>query len=119
MKYKDKHTIRWQQKQDERTDTKSDRAIRRELKRNIDKFSIKVIKYVDSDWWNSLENKDREQVYYSWDKYIRDKYWRATIPDHNKLEGEFESWIKKMKSEVKPNTSLYRDKKLDRILNDN
>lgn len=90
---------------------------RRELKRSIDKFSIKVVKHVDKDWWDSL-TKDRTEVYHSWNNYIRSEYYRVMIPSSEVIDKDFETWIKKIKSEVKPNTSLYRDKKIDRILND-
>lgn len=114
MIYKDKSTLRWQRKQLEKDDySKSDRTIRREEKRNLEKFRVKVCKYVDSDWWDSFTTSEQMSIYRSW----LNVFWESKFTSRRPSDNDFDKWIKKKYDEVKPNISVYRDKKLDRILN--
>lgn len=114
MKYNDKQSIKWRQKQDERSDTKSDRTKRRELERQFVKFGIKVCKYVESDWWDCLEFSDKNNLYNGWLNLSMNPNMRYKDPDF--IESEFIKWIKSKRIEIKPNMALYRDKKLNKIL---
>lgn len=121
MMYKDKSTLRWQRKQLEKDDySKSDRNIRREEKRNLEKFRVKVCKYVDSDWWDSFTTSEQMSIYRSWlnsgDEWV---FWKSKFTSTKQSsDNDFDKWIKRKYDEVKPNMSVYRDKKLDRILNE-
>lgn len=121
MMYKDKSTLRWQRKQLEKDDySKSDRTLRREEKRNLEKFRVRVCRYVDSDWWDSFTTSEQMSIYRSWlnsgDEWV---FWKSKFTSTKQpSDNDFDKWIKRKYDEVKPNMSVYRDKKLDRILNE-
>jgi hypothetical protein len=117
MKYNDKSTERWQRKQLENDGSKSDRAIRRELKRNLEKFRVRVCSHVDSDWWDSFTPSEQKSIYDSW---INNgiTYWsNSSTTIYQKESTDFSAWIKQKYKEVKPDKSTFRDKKIEKILN--
>ena len=120
MIYKDKSTARWQRKQLEKEDySKSDRTLRGEEKRNLEKFRVRVCRYVDRDWWESFTQSEQKSIYNSWLNSRNEWTYRPTkYTVSEPKDVDFGKWIKKTYSEVKPDKSIYRDKKIDRILSD-
>ena len=119
MKYNDKSTERWQKRQLEKNDSKSERAQRREEKRNLNKFGVRVCGYVDRDWWESFTQSEQKSIYNSWLNSRNEWTYRPTkYTVSEPKDVDFGKWIKKTYSEIKPDKSIYRDKKIDRILSD-
>lgn len=115
MKYNDKGTKRAYAKQQDRYDEeKSDRAVRRELERNYIKFTYKVYKYIDRDWWESVDESTRKKLYSEWTYIVHDSL--IGQPNAKLDPAGFENWIKMVKRDIKPNVLIYRNKVLNRLL---
>ena len=111
MKYKDKNTIRSHinhVSKLEAGETKSDRKIRREKERRLNKFTLNVYKYIDRDWWDSVDFDVKEEIYSNW--IVTNIRSRSDI--------SFEVWIKSVRKDIKPNKQVYREKIIDNILDD-
>jgi hypothetical protein len=107
MKYKDKGTMRSYAKQQEKYDLdKSDRTKRREREREYKRFVSNFYKYVERDWWDSVDDSDKKSLYSEWS--------HICVISHHKQD--FEEWANRVKKDIKPNTSIYRNKILDKIL---
>jgi hypothetical protein len=110
MKYNDKNTQISQSKQLDKLDNfKSDRSLRRERERAMEDFSKQVCLYVDKDWWDCVSPEQKNSLYSVW---IRQKF-------SSKFNGiTLEKWINVKKSEVLIDKGLYREKKINKIIND-
>lgn len=102
-KYKDKHTlIGWQKELDKEDFSESVRERRRKNNKEIKKFCLKMSLY-DKDWWDCISESDKNSIWRDW-TWNSGKY----IP----------KFIKKVKKIYKIDQSLYRDKKISRLLNE-
>lgn len=102
-KYKDKHTlIGWQKELDKEDFSESVRERRRKNNKEIKKFCLKMSLY-DKDWWDCISESDKNSIWHDW-TWNSGKY----IP----------KFIKKIKKIYKIDQSLYRDKKISRLLNE-
>jgi hypothetical protein len=110
MKYNDKSIELWHKRHLAKDDSKRDRTIRREQKRKLKKFRVRVCQNVDSDWWDSFTFYEQQEIYQSWlnNSVV---YW-------NNKKNDFVTWIKKKYINVKPDKSVFRDKKIDKIINE-
>lgn len=120
MKYRDKSTIRYQINQQNREgEDKSERSKRRELERKYKKFNSKVYKYVDKDWWESVDDDVRKQLYRDWCYIVHDSFiYRGSASPKIMDPSDFENWIKIVRRDIKPNVVVYRNKILDRLLDE-
>lgn len=110
QKYKDKGTTLGYQKQIDKLDNqRSCRSIRREKERNLQYFSEKICKYVSKEWWSSFSVDERMEMYINWSgSKFRYGY-----------KVEFEVWLEEAKLRWKPDSATYREKIIDRLLDDN
>jgi hypothetical protein len=66
MKYRDKGSLKFQEKQRDREEGysfKSDRQVRRENEHRLSIFYFKCLsKNIDKFWWNNLKETDKEKI---------------------------------------------------------
>ena len=112
MRYTDKNTQRSWTKQLEKEDlSKSNRSLRREKERALEEFSAKVCCFVDKDWWDCVTLEQKQSLYSVW----------ISVKFRNKFSNDdisLDKWINEKKSEVIINKALFREKKINRIIND-
>ena len=113
MRYNDKNTQRSWVKQIEKEDvSKSDRNLRRERERAMQEFSYQVCRFVDKDWWDCVTPQQKETLYSTWISVnFRNRFSNGNIVTLDK-------WINERKSEVIIDKALYREKKINRVIND-
>src|ERR1035437_5400168 len=104
MKYHDKQTRKINVKWSERPEKTFDgfAHARRQL---LKKFKPKVYKYVDREWWDSLNEYQQKQAMQDW----------MFIIGMNK-KADFKSWILKYRMSIKPDVVIYREKVLNNLL---
>ena len=114
QKYKDKGTFLSYQRQIDKIDAeKSQRAIRREKQRELEKFTILICQYVTKEWWTSFSLEKQLEIKQKWsDANFRWHY-------HGFEQPNFENWLVGIKSIYKPDIDTYRDKIIDKLLDDN
>ena len=113
MKYNDKQTRLINAKHSEKQQQyngfdMSDRSIRRQNKRSVEKFTKSVYKYIEKDWWDSVDYKVKEKLYHEWQFFS----------SHINKSANFGKWINEVKETIKPNVGVYRQKVLKKLLND-
>lgn len=112
MKYNDKQTrlIVAKHSENQQSDDfsfgKSERAIRRQTKRSVDKFTKSVYKYIEKDWWDSVDYRIKEKLYHEWGFYST----------HINKSASFGKWINEVRETIKPNVGVYRQKVLKNLL---
>lgn len=112
MKYNDRGTMRSYLKQQERYDLeKSDRAKRRELEREYKTFLSKFYKYVERDWWDSVSVENKKSLYSEW-SHIK------VVAKSQGHDTDFGEWVKMVRRDTKPNIVVYRNKILERLLDE-
>ncbi len=107
MKYKDRHTINSWNKSVDRLELKSEWGVHNERNRNTirksqrqkQKIFNKIICHVDRDWWECISENDKDRIYSEYFYFHR-----------------FEDFITCIKNKYKVDMSLYRDKKINKIL---
>lgn len=105
-KYRDKHTlIGWQKELDKEDFSESGRARSRKNSRELKRFCLKMLLY-DRDWWDCVSENDRHSIWHDW-TWNSGRYIRS-----------FPKFIERVKSIYKVDQSLYRDKKINRLLNE-
>jgi hypothetical protein len=110
--YKDKVTVRLESKYSQRESmSNSDRNIRRQEEREYQKFVKLVYSYLEKDWWDSVDGSIQNRLYNEW------KHERLYVArQRGSIKDAFIRWVKIIRLEVKPNCSLYRDKIIDKLL---
>jgi hypothetical protein len=112
MKYIDKNTQRsWSKQLDKEDQSKSDRSLRRERERAMKEFSYAVCSFTDRDWWDCVTFEQKETLYSTW---ISVNFRNRNVSNPISLD----EWINKRKSEVIIDKALYREKKINRVIND-
>lgn len=113
MKYNDLMTVRvcanHQDKQDRSEEWRSDRHRKREYDRGYKKFINKLYKYLEHDWWDSVDSHTKKILYNEWSHI-------ASMATSTGNQYNFDEWIKRVKRDIKPNIQIYRNKKLNKIL---
>lgn len=103
MKYHDQQTRKINVKWSERPEYQFDMFAHE--KRYAKKFKLKVYKYVEREWWDSLHDYQQKSA-------IRD--WVSIVGVNKK--SDFKSWILKYRMENKPDITIYREKILNNLL---
>ena len=117
MKYKDKLTTRLEANhsnqlldRDPWGNDISNRASRRKEERRFKQFTLDVYRYLEKDWWDSVDEETKKKLYNEWFGIIRlSNSGIYNTPD-------FKKWITQVRKDIKPNVLLYRDKILNKIL---
>jgi hypothetical protein len=124
MKYNDKHSIKAHQKHVSKMENddkplhwgfgqdpdKWDRRTKREYERNSKKFNQEVYHHINREWWDSLSFNDRVSIHNDWGVTVRSPMGFKPI--------NFGEWIKNAVKKYKPDISIYRDKVIDKLLNE-
>lgn len=107
MKYTDRNTMVLSSKYSDKEvqyDSNNRRA-RREAERNLLGFNRLVYRYIEKEYWDSVDLKDRKFIYNNWSNYFY----------INKMSN-FESFIKNELFYTKIDKAKYRDKRINKIL---
>lgn len=105
-KYRDKHTlIGWQKELDKEDFSESNRTRNRKNSREFKRFCFKM-SLRDKDWWDCILDNDKYRIWQDW------------LCDSSKYIRNFPKFLAYVKNKYKVNQSLYRDKKINRVLND-
>ena len=111
MKYKDRSTINsWNKEVDKLDQPDSERKRRRERERALKYFSQSICLIVDKDWWDCVDEKQKSTLYSLW---LGVKYRSYHSSQPLSLEG----WIMSIKETIVIDKALYREKKINKILN--
>ena len=112
MRYNDKNTqISWVKQIDKEDEVKSDRNLRRERERGMKEFSHQVCLFTDKDWWDCVTPQQKETLYSTWISVkFRNRFSNGDVT--------LDKWINERKSEVIIDKALYREKKINRVIND-
>ncbi len=114
MRYNDKNTqISWAKQIEKEDISKSDRNLRRERERVMQEFSEKVCDFIDKDWWDCVTPQQKETLYFTW---ISVKFRNRFSNGGNIVT--LDKWINERRSEVIIDKALYREKKINRVIND-
>lgn len=105
IKYRDKHTLIGWQKELNKEDTSETVRLGRKKNREAKRFYFKMSLY-DKDWWDCISDNDKYRIWQDW-------LW-----DGGKHIRNFPKFITYVKNTYKIDQSLYRDKKINRLLND-
>lgn len=106
IKYRDKHTlIGWQKELNKEDFSESSRTRNRKNSREFKRFCFRMSLH-DKDWWDCVSENDKYNIWHNWD-FNNDKYIR-----------NFPKFLIYVKNTYKIDQSLYRDKKINRLLND-
>lgn len=108
MKYTDRQTLILKKKQLDKQMNEfeyRDRTNIRKRKSNLKKFGVKVCRYVDRIWWASLDESKRDKAF--------DEWYHISFINRRAV---FKDWILKFQKDEKPNTSLYRENRINEIL---
>ena len=97
-----------------------DRTRRKKIRREVEKFSLRVLNIGESYWWFSLDDDAQREVYYQCNiisieesnKYYVNYYW-INKPHWT----DFKLFIKDMKKQYPGNISKKRDLVINTILN--
>jgi hypothetical protein len=103
-KYKDKLSLISYSKQIEKSFDKSSRQIRREWKREMEKFSHKMISLTSREWWESMKSDDQDSIR------------RDYLSNCDVFGFGLDNWIRKVKEKWKPDPVKYRDTIIDILL---
>ena len=115
MRYNDKNTQRSWVKQIEKEDlSKSDRNLRRERERAMQDFSNQVSLCTDRDWWDCVTPEQKQTLYSTWISFK----FRTKFSGEQITLDTLGNWINQRKSEVIIDKALYREKKINRVIND-
>jgi len=116
MRYNDKNTQRsWVKQIDKEDLVKSDRNLRRERQRAMKDFSNQVCAFIDKDWWDCVTFQQKENLYSTWCRKVMQVKFRNRFSNGDVT---LEKWINERKSEVVIDKALYREKKINRVIND-
>lgn len=115
MKYKDKNTLISHCKHLDRLESidpwiTTDRVRKRIEKKNHKKFILKFAGKIEKDWWECLNDNDKSKIYREYMNILSISKKSGNKP--NILE-----WISMIKKDFKPNIQLYRERKINKLLN--
>lgn len=110
MKYNDKQTQAWRRREFNRSLGEDKiRSEQRQIRRKLKKFGERVMNHVDKNWWLALTDRQKEQVYHDWQ-------YSAIIDDHLFGVCKFKDWITKIRLEITPDRSRYREEQLKNLI---
>ena len=117
MKYNDKHTKLLQTKHQDKLDSigtiwATSRSDRREFKREFNKFKTRVILHTNVDLWDCINETDQVGIFNSW------RFSHTKLRPNGSLKPDFKSWIKNEIKSIEIDKHLYRDKVIDRLLDE-
>lgn len=126
MKYTDRHSKSLYEKNLNKTNNDSsydsNRKSKREKERRIKKFSEKVRSVADIIWWESLTIEQKESIMWDWNNPLTWDSWSSSskyvMKDPQKRQDDFKSWILQKATQVKPEKEVYRENKINNILNE-
>jgi hypothetical protein len=113
MKYKDRGTINsWNKQIDKLDQPDSDRKRRRERERELKKFSEAICLVVGKDWWDCVTLKQKEALYSNWSSVKYRNFYSLSFSI------SFEEWLMSIKDTVIIDKGLYREKKINKVLDE-
>ena len=113
MKYKDRGTINsWNKQVDKLDQPDSERKRRRERERELKGFSESICLIVDKDWWDCVTLKQKEALYSNWSSVKYRSYYNLSVPI------SFKEWLMSIKDTVIIDKGLYREKKINKVLDE-
>lgn len=126
MKYKDKNTLISHGKHLDRIESRdpwniTDRERRRIEKKNHKKFITKFVGKIEKDWWECLSDDDKSKIYREYNKILSiskntgNKPVQFLILRHN-VRTDIDGWISMIKMDFKPDVQLYRERKINKLL---
>lgn len=116
MNYNDKHTRLLKDKHQNKPDyIGSDRSNRREFEREFKKFKEKFCSYTSSEIWECIEKSDQEGLFNSW-RFALSFNGKTALSFNDKTAFKF--WLKNKIKSINIDKQLYRDKIIDRLLDE-
>lgn len=113
MKYKDRHTLNsWNKQVDKLDEADSQRKRRRKLEREMINFTNSICSVIDKDWWDCVSSDTKINLYHTWQNLRYRNYFRGV----NAPEVEFEHWAKEIQKTTKIDKALWREKKINKVL---
>ncbi len=116
MKYRDKGSLKFQEKQRDREEgysIKSDRQIRRENQHRLSMFYSRYLsKNIDKFWWNNIKESDKEKIM---SLHALQSEFISNDKDYWYSDPVFETWVEwydYVKTTFKTNKVKLREDKL-------
>jgi hypothetical protein len=113
MKYKDRGTINsWNKQIDKLDQPDSERKRRRERERELKGFSESICLIVDKDWWDCVDEGQKWTICCDWSSVKYRSYYNLSVPI------SFRDWVMSIKKDVVIDGALYREKKINKVLDE-